>query len=149
MPRGESFDRAKFVGDVAERAPNEAVRNAIFELLHFAEAHAEEVRPGSASAGSFHYAISVGNRIVTLFTCDPGGTVSVSMGNFRLRVANRTLKSFASGLAKLPGMESMARAPDRPAFLIQQTLVDPKIMDRFKRAIRRFQQQIDDQPPVR
>ena len=60
MAHHSGFDRSRFVDSVAENS-NEAVRNALYELLDFGEKYAEELRNGQATVGSIHYAVSVGN----------------------------------------------------------------------------------------
>ena len=147
MGKGQSFDRARFVANVADNKHlSEAVRNAIFELLDFAEKNAEEVRGGSAKFGSFHYAISIANRIVNLFTCDSSGYVSTSLGSFQQLVRNKTLKRFSSRLIDIPGIEENVRKyHTRPGFSINKTIVDPKMMSRYQSAILRFQADIDEE----
>lgn len=147
MAEDQSFDRAKFVNGVAQHE-NEAARNAMYQLLDFAEEKAYEIRSGSAKLGSFHYAIAVGNQVVNLFTCNASGSVSVSFWNFkdpRLRVPNRPLISLGARLRKIPGIgENVRKYPDRPGFEVDQTIVDPKIMSRFQSAILGFQRDVSE-----
>jgi len=48
MSRHSGLNRSRFVANVANNAPNEAVRNALYELLNFGERNAEELRDGQA-----------------------------------------------------------------------------------------------------
>ena len=147
MVRGQNFDRAQFVASVADnKCLNEAVRSAIFELLDFAERNAKEVRGGSGKSVTFHYAISVANRNVNLFTCDPSGYVSTSLGNFRQLVRNKALNRFSSRLIAIPGIaENVRKYHTRPGFSINKTIVDPKMMSKYQSAILRFQADIDEE----
>ena len=145
MGNSSRFNRAQFVAGVAQLA-NEAVRNAIFELLSFAERNADDIRNGRAERDSFHYAIGIGNRIENLFTCDASGYVSVSFSNFGHLAANKTLRNLRIRLSRIPGIkENVQKYHARPGFLISHTIVDPKIMSRFKRAILSFQKEINEQ----
>ena len=144
MARIYGFDVAAFRRSVAETAGSEAVRNAIYELLRFAEENADRIRGDSAELGSFHYQISVRNQTRTLFTCNAGGYCSVSLVSFipgRAVVPGKLVVRLRSRLAQIPGFESFSKEyPDRPGFLISQTIVDPYVMDSFQRAILSFQE---------
>ncbi len=144
MAKIDNFDIADFKQSVARNAPTEAVRYAIYEVLRFAENDSDRIKGGAAEYGSFHYQIDIYNRTLTLFTCDAIGQVSVSLGNFVRRppiIPGRLIVKLRSTLARIPGFDSFSKDyPDRPGFIIAQTIVNPDVMDRFQAAIRRFQQ---------
>ena len=142
----QDFDIADFRNNVAELNERQAVPGVVFELLSFAQAKADIIRGGKAQCGSFHYQIHVKNRTQTLFTVDASGYVSVSLGNFAepmLLVPGRLVVKLRSALARIPGFESFAKDyPMRPGFFVATTLVDPTVMKQFKRAILKFQMDV-------
>ena len=147
MARVDDFDAAAFRRSVAETVETEAVRNAIYELLRFADENADRIRGGSAKLGSFHYQINVKNQTRTLFTCDATDYVSVSLGGFvgpmpgRAIAPGRLVAELRSRLARIPGFESFSKDyPERPGFVISRTVVDPNVMGSFQRAILKFQE---------
>lgn len=143
MARIGDFHVADFRRTVAETVQIEAVRNAIYELLRFAEKNADRIEGGSAMVGSFHYRINVRSQTITLFTCNASGYVSVSLGNFvgwKPVVPGALILRLRSTLARIPGFESFSKDyPTRPGFLIAQTVVDPNVMGSFQNAILKFQ----------
>ena len=146
MAEIDNLDIADFEQSVARNAPNEAVREAIYELLRFAKNNSNRIKGGAAEYGSFHYQIDIYNQTLTLFTCDAVGYVSVSLGNFVQRppiIPSRLIVRLRSTLARIPGFDSFSKDyPDRPGFIIAQTIVNPDVMGRFQKAVCRFQQDI-------
>lgn len=145
MAKIENFDTADFKQSVARNTPTEAVRDAIYEVLRFAENHSDRIKGGAAEHGSFQYQIDIYNRTLTLFTCDAIGGVSVSLGNFVLPtlVLGRLIVKLRSTLARIPGFDNFSKDyPDRPGFMVAQTIVNPDVMARFQRAILKFQQDV-------
>ena len=145
MAQIDDFNVADFRQSVAKNTPTEAVRHAIYELLSFAENYSDRIKGGAAKLGSFHYQINVKSRTLTLFTCDASGYVSVSLGNFVVGwypiVPGPLIAKLRSTLARIPGFENFSKDyPFRPGFSIAQTVVDPKVMDSFQKAIRKFRQ---------
>ena len=142
MARQLSFDRSRFVSNVAANAPNEAVRGALYELLDFGERHADDIRDGQAKLGSIHYGVSVGNKTVNLVTFNVSGYVSISFGNFSYIVPPRTLTGLSQRIKNLPEFENVKNYDERPGFFIEETIVDPKFMQSFQEAIIDFQIEI-------
>jgi len=146
MARIDNFDMANFRRRVTETVQLKAIRDAIFELLKFAEDNADVIQGGSSTSGSFHYRINVSNQTKTLFTCDGSGYVSVSLGSFagaipvRPIVPGPLIARLRSELARIPGFESFSKDyPYRPGFEIARTIVDSNVMARFKKAVLKFQ----------
>lgn len=143
MPRIDVFNVADFRRSVAENVQIEAVRDAIYESLRFAEENADRIEGGKATLGSFHYQINVKNQTLTLFTCDANGYISVSLGNFsgfRPVVPGALIVRLRDTLAQIPGFESFSKDyTTRPGFSVKQTVVDRNIMVKFQNAILKFQ----------
>ena len=145
MAKIENIDIVDFKQSVARNTPTEAVGDAIYELLSFAENHSDRIKGGAAKLGSFHYQIDIYSQTLTLFTCDAIGGVSVSLGNFVLPPLRlgRYVATLRSTLSRIPGFENFSKDyPDRPGFIVGETIVNPDVMDRFQKAILRFQQNI-------
>ena len=138
-----NFNVAEFRRRVAEIRQSHAVRNSIYELLRFSLENADRITGGKAELGSFHYQISVKNRVPTLFTSDASGYISVSLGGFVSGVPlvpGRLVANLRSTLANIPGFESFSKNyPFKPGFLITRTVVDPNVMGSFQKAILKFQ----------
>lgn len=135
----QTFDRAVFTALVAERVEERATREAIFDLLEFAENNALKV-VGGASNTNFHYVVGIRSGSAMLFYCDASGGVQMSLGNFP-ELSTAAVSRFLNKLRSSPGFKYIMRFQDRrvkggtQGFLIKETLVDPTIMKQFKAAV--------------
>ena len=144
----ENFNRAKFTALVAENIDNQATREAIFDLLEFAQKNAFKV-VGGQNHKSFHYVVSTRGGSAKLFYCYSYGYVEVALGNFR-HLSSTTVSRFVRKLGALsPAFKYILRFEDKrekggtQGFLIKETLVDPIIMKAFKAAVLELQSKID------
>ena len=143
-----NFARAKFTALVAENTDNKATREAIFDLLEFAQKNAFKVR-GGQNHKTFHYVVSTKGGSAMLFYCDSYGGVEVALGNFiHLRSADvsrfvRKLHAVSPAFDYLLGFEDKRVKGGLQGFPVQETLVDPIIMKAFKEAVLELQSKID------
>jgi hypothetical protein len=129
------FNIAEFREKVAENAPNEAVRDAIYELLQFSLIHADRITGGKSQIGSYLFIIKINTTRKTLFFCDSYGYIQIAFGNFHGPLISR----MHTRLSKIPGFDNLMKDyPDRPGFSVSNTLVDPQIMNVFQQAVRHF-----------
>jgi len=144
----ENFDRAAFTAQVAENADNQATREAIFDLLEFAQKNALKL-VGGQNHKTFHYVVSTRGGSAMLFYCDSYGNVEIALGNFP-HLSSVAVSRFVRKLGALsPAFEYILRFEDKrkkggtQSFLIKETLVDPMIMKAFKAAVLELQSEID------
>jgi len=141
------FNQARFTALVAENVPEQATREAIFDLLDFSHENALKVVGGQDSK-TFHYIVinKVGSSM--LFYCDSSGSVQIALGNFpqlRQSVVIRYVRRLG---ALSPAFRYIQRFEDKrvkggtQSFYIKETLVNPKIMAVFKKWVLELQQQI-------
>lgn len=144
----EYFDRAVFTALVAKSVEDKATREAIFDLLEFAQKHALKVVGGKGNK-NFHYVVGTRSGSAMLFYCDSGGGVEMALGNFP-QLGAAVVSRFVRKLGALsPGFKYILRFEDSRkkggtrGFWITETLVDPAIMKEFKAAILKLQDEID------
>ena len=144
----ENFNRAVFTALVAENIDNQATREAIFDLLEFAQNHALKV-VGGQNHKTFHYVVSTRGGSAMLFYCGSAGDVQIALGNFP-HLRSDAVSRFVRKLRPLsPAFKYVLRFEDKrvkggtQGFLIKETLVDPIIMKAFKAAVLELQSKID------
>ena len=144
----EDFDRALFTALVAKNVEDKATREAIFDLLKFAQQHALKV-VGGTNNNSFHYVVGTPGGSAKLFYCYSEGSVGMALGNFP-HLSTAAVSRFTRVLGALsPAFAYILRFKDRrkkggmQLFSIAQTLVDPTVMRGFKAAVRKLQGEID------
>ncbi len=144
----EYFDRAVFTALVAKSVEDKATREAIFDLLEFAQKHALKVLGGKGNK-NFHYVVGTKSGSAMLFYCDSCGDVEMALGNFpQLGVAAvsrfvRKLGALSPGFKYILRFEDSRKKGGTQGFWITETLVDPAIMKEFKAAILKLQDEID------
>ncbi len=144
----ETFNRAVFTALVAENIDNQATREAIFDLLEFAQKNALKV-VGGQNHKTFHYVVSTRGGSAMLFYCSSGGDVQTALGNFRHLRSADVSRIVRKLYALSPAFEYLLRFEDKRVkggthgFLIKETLVDPIIMKAFKAAVLELQKKID------
>jgi len=146
-----NFNRSEFTKQVIEKIPNEATRNAIFDLLDWSINQSLK-NPSVKIEGvqnniSFHYVVDTIMGSAKLFYCYASGEVNIALGNFTALNSNAK-RRFVNKLCALgDGFKYIARLIDnepkaRELFLVEETLVDPYIMKTFKEAIEDIQMEI-------
>lgn len=133
---------------VAENIDNKATREAIFDLLEFAQKYAFKI-VGGQNHKTFHYIVSTRDGSAMLFYCGSTGDVQVALGNFP-HLSSTAVSRFVGKLGVLsPAFKYILRFEDKrkkggtQGFLIKETLVDPTIMKAFKAAVLELQGAID------
>ncbi len=142
------FNRAVFTALVARSVEDKATREAIFDLLEFAQKHALKVVAGEGNK-NFHYVVGTRSGSAMLFYCDANGNVEMALGNFP-QLGTAAVSRFVRKLGALsPAFEYLLRFEDRrkkggtQGFKITETLVDPAIIKEFKAAVLKLHDEID------
>ena len=148
--------RAAFLRSVDKHPSNsEPVRGAILNLLKFAEQQASPIpnQPrvtwGAAQNGSFHYRVWVGMKPTTLFTCDSGGYVTVSIGNFTSPWTDSPfdvpVREFVRELSPFKGFENLTQGKyvHRPGLSMNDPLTQKPVMAKFQSAVLQLQRRIE------
>ena len=145
----EYFDRAEFIRLVDKSIEGKATREATFDLLEFSQKYAFKIAGGKDNK-SFHYIVSTSNRSDELFHCDYTGNVWLTFGNFP-ELSSDIVTQFIYKLLNLNPTGFMYILPlkynlmkgKRQGFCIEDTLVNPAIMQEFKTGILKLQNEID------
>ena len=146
-----NFNRAIFTDLVAENIDNKATREAVFDLLEFAQKHAFKVVSGK-NHKTFHYVVSTRGGSAMLFYCSSDGDVQVALGNFP-HLSTTAVSRFVGKLGSLsPAFKYILRFEDKrkkggtQSFLIKETLVDPSFNDPMKIVEKIIRERIKCQP---
>ena len=145
----ENFNRSVFTALVAENAINQATREAIFDLLDFAEKNASKVR-GGKDHKTFHYMVRTRGGSEMLFSCDSYRGVYLALGNFP-DLSSGEVSRFVRKLYALnrDAFKYIIRFEDKrvkgglQGFSVNETLIDPQIMKKFKAAVLELQKKIE------
>ena len=142
------FNRAEFTAYIAKNTDGKATREAIFDLLGFADEHAFKVRSGKENK-TFQYIVRTTNGSALLFWCDCG-SVTMKLGNFP-QLSAAAISLFVRRLCGVSnGFNYLLRIEDNhsseQSFAIKETLVDPATMKVFKTSVLALQDEISQEP---
>jgi hypothetical protein len=119
------------------RGDDHRAQVAALDLLDFAEANEDGLNWGqSPNYGSLGYRVSLGGKVISLFTLYTTGDIALNLNSLHGKVPEETFNSFVEQISMIPGFESVHEYIHRyPQYKIAQTLSEESARQAFKQTV--------------